>query len=105
MELAEHKWTMVIDLSKCIGCKYCVRACQAVNDVADDMLWNVYVLDGHLGKLFRFTPKGVSDEMVNSSESGGPQALVTPVGIGEYKKRVYTLERIKGTVHRWDSRS
>jgi hypothetical protein len=73
--------------------------------VTTDISGNVYVLDGHLGKLFRFTPKGVSDEMVNSSESGGPQALVTPVGIGEYKKRVYTLERIKGTVHRWDSRS
>ena len=37
-----HKWSMVIDLSKCIGCSYCVRACQAVNDVPeDDMRWNI----------------------------------------------------------------
>jgi len=37
-----HEWHMAIDLSKCIGCYYCVRACQAVNDVADDeMRWNI----------------------------------------------------------------
>jgi Fe-S-cluster-containing dehydrogenase component len=33
---------MVIDLSRCIGCGYCMRACQAVNDVPDDdMRWNI----------------------------------------------------------------
>ncbi|NDJ79210.1 MAG: 4Fe-4S dicluster domain-containing protein [Chloroflexi bacterium] len=34
---------MVIDLRKCIGCQYCIYACQAVNDVPDDMRWNVYL--------------------------------------------------------------
>jgi dimethyl sulfoxide reductase iron-sulfur subunit len=39
---SEHQWHMIIDLSKCIGCYYCVRACQAVNDVPDDeMRWNI----------------------------------------------------------------
>ena len=39
---AEHQWHMVIDLSDCIGCSYCVHACQAVNDVPDDeMRWNI----------------------------------------------------------------
>ena len=39
---AEHNWCMGIDLSKCIGCQYCIWACQATNDVPDDdMRWNV----------------------------------------------------------------
>jgi molybdopterin-containing oxidoreductase family iron-sulfur binding subunit len=38
----DHEWHMVIDLSKCIGCHYCMWACQATNDVPDDeMRWNV----------------------------------------------------------------
>lgn len=39
---AEYEWHMGIDLEKCIGCQYCVWACQATNDVPrDDMRWNV----------------------------------------------------------------
>lgn len=37
----EHHWGMVISLDKCIGCDYCQRACTAVNDVREDMSWNV----------------------------------------------------------------
>ena len=36
-----YRWGMVIDLSKCIGCDYCVYACQATNDVTDAMRWNI----------------------------------------------------------------
>jgi Fe-S-cluster-containing dehydrogenase component len=36
-------WGMSIDLGRCIGCEYCVRACTAVNDVKADEPWNIVV--------------------------------------------------------------
>jgi Fe-S-cluster-containing dehydrogenase component len=41
----EHHWGMVINLDKCIGCEYCLRACCATNDVAVDRPWNIVVPD------------------------------------------------------------
>jgi Fe-S-cluster-containing dehydrogenase component len=41
----ENHWGMVIDLNKCIGCEYCMRACTAVNDVKTDKPWNIVVED------------------------------------------------------------
>lgn len=38
-------WGMVINLDKCIGCEYCLRACSATNDVASDKPWNIVVED------------------------------------------------------------
>jgi Fe-S-cluster-containing dehydrogenase component len=47
-----HHWGMVINLDKCIGCEYCLRACSATNDVwVDPKLqraekpWNIVVQD------------------------------------------------------------
>jgi Fe-S-cluster-containing dehydrogenase component len=36
-----HKWGMVIDINLCIGCNYCTYSCQAVNNLSDDMRYNV----------------------------------------------------------------
>ncbi|HEX6384471.1 MAG TPA: 4Fe-4S dicluster domain-containing protein [Anaerolineae bacterium] len=35
-----HRWAMVIDQSKCIGCGDCTLACRANNDVPPDISWN-----------------------------------------------------------------
>lgn len=35
------KWGMSIDINKCIGCQYCTYACQAVNNLDDDMVYCV----------------------------------------------------------------
>lgn len=45
----EHQWAMVIDQSKCIGCGYCTRACQAHNDINPDIQWNVVSEVGEYG--------------------------------------------------------
>ncbi|MCU0511966.1 MAG: 4Fe-4S dicluster domain-containing protein [Anaerolineae bacterium] len=52
----KYHWAMVIDLSKCVGCDYCVYACQATNDTADDHRWNIRVDDETAtGTVFHIT--------------------------------------------------
>jgi phenylacetyl-CoA:acceptor oxidoreductase 27-kDa subunit len=52
-----HRWAMVIDQAKCIGCGYCTRTCQANNDVPPDMEWNVVLDAGRLGDRDVFLPR------------------------------------------------
>jgi Fe-S-cluster-containing dehydrogenase component len=52
----KYHWAMVIDLSKCVGCDYCVYACQATNDTTDDMRWNIRIDDETpTGEVFHIT--------------------------------------------------
>lgn len=68
------QWAMVIDLRKCIGCDYCVYACQAVNDVSDTMRWNVHLMDETAtGDVFHMTRPCLHCQ-------DAPCAAVCPVG-------------------------
>ena len=39
-ETSPHKWVMVIDQSKCVGCDLCLAACHAYNDTPPNMSWS-----------------------------------------------------------------
>jgi len=42
---SRYRWGMIINLDKCIGCEYCMRACSATNDVPADRPWNIVVAE------------------------------------------------------------
>lgn len=35
-----HRWVMVIDQAKCVGCDLCLAACHAYNDTPPDISWS-----------------------------------------------------------------
>ncbi len=55
-EKSPHQWAMVIDQSKCAGCGYCLKACQAHNDVAPDKSWTRLVEAEPVGGKEVFLP-------------------------------------------------
>jgi hypothetical protein len=79
-------------------------------DVVVDDLGRILVLDEALGKIFRYTPEGHSDAVVNDPDSSaaGPDELDGAVSLGTYlfpssvRENVFCLETSTGTVHRWE---
>jgi Fe-S-cluster-containing dehydrogenase component len=52
----EHHWGMVINLDRCIGCEYCLRACTATNDVNAADPWNIVIKEQtSVGSTFFFS--------------------------------------------------
>lgn len=39
-EPSHHRWVMVIDQAKCVGCDQCLNACHAYNDTPPDISWS-----------------------------------------------------------------
>ena len=58
--IEQRKWTMVLDLSRCIGCSACTVACKAENNLPPGVVYRP-VLEEELGTYpnvrMRFTPR------------------------------------------------
>jgi Fe-S-cluster-containing dehydrogenase component len=52
-----HKWVMIIDQEKCVGCGQCVLACRANNDVPPEISWTRVLKVGKSGDRDVFLPR------------------------------------------------
>ena len=52
-----HRWAMVIDQSKCIGCNYCTYACKATNDIPGTAQWNTVSVEAEMNKGPVYLPR------------------------------------------------
>jgi phenylacetyl-CoA:acceptor oxidoreductase subunit 1 len=55
-ETSPHKWAMVIDQEKCVGCGDCTLACQAHNDTAPSISWTRMIDAEDVGDKQVFLP-------------------------------------------------
>jgi Fe-S-cluster-containing dehydrogenase component len=56
-ETSAHRWAMLIDQDKCIGCGYCTLACRATNDVSPDISWNIVLNAGQVVEKNVYLPR------------------------------------------------
>jgi phenylacetyl-CoA:acceptor oxidoreductase 27-kDa subunit len=54
---SEHRWAMVIDQAKCVGCGRCTLACRATNDINPTISWNVVLRTEPVGEREVFLPR------------------------------------------------
>lgn len=74
-----HRWAMVIDQAKCIGCGYCTLACRATNDITPEHSWNIVVDAGKVGTKDVFLPRPCMHCQA------APCVEVCPVGASYYR--------------------
>ena len=56
-----HKWTMLIDLRRCDGCKKCELACRKEHNVPEGQNWlKVFTLTAASGTFFMAWPPSIS---------------------------------------------
>jgi Fe-S-cluster-containing dehydrogenase component len=79
-KLTDHWWGMLIDISKCIGCGNCVRACQTENDVPDGFFrtWveRYHVTDTNLERPQVISPDGGKGGFPIAAEDEGKYFFV-----------------------------
>jgi tetrathionate reductase subunit B len=80
----DHWWGMLLDITKCIGCGNCVRACSTENDVPDGY-FRTWVERYHVADLTAEwktetpkvdSPKGGKEGFPPSTETGGKNFFV-----------------------------
>jgi tetrathionate reductase subunit B len=76
----DHWWGMLLDITKCIGCGNCVRACSTENDVPDGYFrtWveRYHVSDWQMEAPKVDSPNGGKDGFAVSTETGGKNFFV-----------------------------
>ena len=78
--VAEHWWAMLLDITKCIGCGNCVRACATENDVPEGYFrtWveRYHVLDWPSETPIVDSPDGGKEGFPQSKNTGGKNFFV-----------------------------
>ena len=78
--MTEHWWGMLLDISKCIGCGSCVRACAMENDVPDSYFrtWieRYHISDWHLENPLVDSPDGGKEGFPPNGETDGRNFFV-----------------------------
>ncbi len=68
------RWVFLVDIQKCVGCGFCVRACKLENDVPYDVpvtrTWVERYVNTKDGKSHIDTPKGGRDGFTSSEVEG-----------------------------------
>jgi len=91
--MSDHWWAMTIDISRCIGCGNCVRACKAENDVPlEPFYFRTWVERYHV-------PEGDVDRPVVDSPNGGYDGFAERYRRGDGSKNFYVPKLCNHCAH------